>query len=111
MIYIRNIYSAPKGVRKFGGKGGAREKAEANSRIRRSKLVSSVRSNIIRRRLVNINRDARVRRAKLMRRYFKFDLVFFLSIVSSIQTGAVFMFTNSSNQITRQIVLNEFINS
>lgn len=77
--------SASKGMRKFGGKGAAREKAETNSRMRRAKLVSSVRSNIIRRRLVNRNRDA-VRRAKLMRRYF---ICFSLS---SIQSGAVFLF-------------------
>lgn len=79
-----NYLSASKGMRKFGGKGAAREKAETNSRMRRAKLVSSVRSNIIRRRLVNRNRDA-VRRAKLMRRYF---ICFSLS---SIQTGAVFL--------------------
>lgn len=70
VILYSNICPVTKTVRKFGGKGGvAREVAETGARIRRSKLVTSVRSNIIRRRLVNRNRDA-VRRAKLMRRYF-----------------------------------------
>lgn len=66
---IIEILSVNKALRKFGGKGAVREKVEANSRVRRSKLVTSVRTNIMRRRLVNRNREA-ARRAKLMRRYF-----------------------------------------
>lgn len=67
---IKFICPVTKAIRKFGGKGGAaRDLGETGPRIRRSKLVSSVRSNIMRRRLANRNRDA-VRRAKLMRRYF-----------------------------------------
>lgn len=80
LISIIEYLPATKAVRKFGGKGAAREKAEVSSRIRRSKLVTSVRSNIMRRRLANRNRDA-VRRAKLMRRYY-FKLSFHLSITT-----------------------------
>lgn len=70
-LYVHMYLSVTKTARKFGGKGAIRggDMAEGSTRIRRSKLVASVRSNIIRRRLANRNRDA-VRRAKLMRRYF-----------------------------------------
>lgn len=79
-----------KALRKFGGKGAVREKVEANSRIRRSKLVTSVRTNIMRRRLVNRNRDA-ARRAKLMRRYF-------ICISLSTQYSLFFLKKNSDHK-------------
>lgn len=87
---IIEILSVNKALRKFGGKGAVREKVEANSRVRRSKLVTSVRTNIMRRRLVNRNREA-ARRAKLMRRYF-------ICISLSTQYSLFFLKKNSDHK-------------
>ncbi|XP_031632497.1 zinc finger protein on ecdysone puffs-like isoform X2 [Contarinia nasturtii] len=57
-----------KANRRFSGKGvSVRDKVETNARIRRSKLMTSVRSTILRRSLVNNRKRDAARRAKLMR--------------------------------------------
>lgn len=83
-----------KTTRKIGGKGAVQEKPEISARLRRSKLYQSVKSAILRRRLVS-RRDA-VRRAKLMRRY----LICFLSCFSCFDEPYHQYLLNSSNSRT-----------